>query len=166
METCFSWGCSPSCLLYSKLTLFRHKLTFLKQECIKKKSTTNQGLPASSLFRRTAISSLLTAHTFQIRTMKGKVADQVRRVGRGSATKMECLLAVMPTSEPNKPLHCISSCCPRDAVHLLPRTLFILNDPWSWTKHRLQPIANLGSVPDQPINQNSNWALEGFFFYV
>lgn len=28
---------------------------------------------------------------------------------------------------------------------LSPRALFILNDPWSWTKHRLQPIAKLGS---------------------
>lgn len=27
-------------------------------------------------------------------------------------------------------------------------------------------VANLGSVPDQPINQNFNWALEVFFFYV
>lgn len=46
------------------------------------------------------------------------------------------------------------------------RALFILNDPWFWTKHQLQPIANVGSVPDQPINQNFNWALEAFFFLV
>lgn len=84
METCFPWGCSPSYLLYSKLIFSPHKLTFLKQKCIKKpkpNTTTNQGLPASSLLRSTFTSSPLTAHTLRMRTVNGEAPANLGRSG-------------------------------------------------------------------------------------
>lgn len=73
----FSWGCSPSLFSVFKACLFPHKLTCLKQECIKK----TQPFSTSSPLRSMATSSPFSAYTLGIWTVKGEAPAKLGRSG-------------------------------------------------------------------------------------